>query len=143
MFLIVLPDMALFAAEMASYLYDEDQDPAGAFEWWASPCGWSDLVPEDIRRVFDIINGSPWRSAKYTNPKILNEGPARRAIRGTREVLPVREVLTRPLLPLPEQGQRLVQYQPLSRQFGKERTVTQWKYSHAIPTRKHILTKTS
>ena len=74
--------MALFAAEMASYLYDEDQDPAGAFEWCASPCGRVDLVSEGFRRVFDIINGSPRRSNEYKNPKNLERGSGKKGDSG-------------------------------------------------------------
>ena len=41
---------------MAAYIYSEDQDPAGAFEWWLSPCGGTGLVPEQIKEVFDILS---------------------------------------------------------------------------------------
>ncbi|KAK3988304.1 hypothetical protein QBC44DRAFT_371146 [Cladorrhinum sp. PSN332] len=32
-------DMITTAAQTASYLYPENQDPAGAFDWWLGPCG--------------------------------------------------------------------------------------------------------
>jgi len=37
--------MAVTAAQMASCLYSEEEDPEGAFFWWLSPCGGADLVP--------------------------------------------------------------------------------------------------
>lgn len=49
--------MIITAAQMASYIYSEDQDPAGAFEWWLNPCGGTDLVPEEIIIIILLAPG--------------------------------------------------------------------------------------
>jgi hypothetical protein len=76
--------MLLTAAQMASYLYDEEEDPAGAFEWWLLPCGGSDLVPEDIKNVFDILTsiGDFGGSSSFKPPKNLGKGSGRKGDSG-------------------------------------------------------------
>jgi hypothetical protein len=44
--------MATTAAQMASYFYPEDEAPDDAFSWWLSPCGGSELVPDEIKKAF-------------------------------------------------------------------------------------------
>ncbi|KAM4066213.1 glycosyl hydrolases family 18 domain-containing protein [Hirsutella rhossiliensis] len=44
-------DMAATAAQMASYIYPNEEDPEGAFSWWLSPCGSTTLVPDDIKKL--------------------------------------------------------------------------------------------
>lgn len=75
--------MASYAADMASYLYSKDEDPAGAFSWWLSPCGGeSDLVPDEIRQIFDILSLSPGRSKNWKTPKSLKRGSGRKGDQG-------------------------------------------------------------
>jgi hypothetical protein len=45
-------DMATTAAQMASYFYPEGEAPEDAFSWWLSPCGGSELVPDEIKKAF-------------------------------------------------------------------------------------------
>ncbi|KAK2007469.1 hypothetical protein LZ32DRAFT_50225 [Colletotrichum eremochloae] len=52
-------DAANTAAQLATYLYPKEEDPEGAFSWWLKPCGGTNLVPEDIKRVFEILSNSP------------------------------------------------------------------------------------
>lgn len=46
------------AATIADYTYDADNDPQGAFDFMLSPCGSTNLVPEDIKMGFDIAIGA-------------------------------------------------------------------------------------
>jgi hypothetical protein len=49
-------DAAVTAAKLSSYVYDQSQDPSGAFDFWLSPCGGDSLVPDDIKKAFGILN---------------------------------------------------------------------------------------
>ncbi|KAL6712340.1 hypothetical protein ACN47E_000217 [Coniothyrium glycines] len=62
-------DMAATAAQMASYFYPEEEDPEGAFSWWLSPCGGTDLVPDEIKQIFDILNMIPDGVSSFKKPK--------------------------------------------------------------------------
>ncbi|RYP13458.1 hypothetical protein DL766_009853 [Monosporascus sp. MC13-8B] len=70
--------MATTGAQMASYLYPEEEDPEGAFSWWLSPCGGTDLVPEDIKRVFGILNQVADGVSSFTPPKNIPKGSGRK-----------------------------------------------------------------
>lgn len=48
--------MAVTAAQMAKYVYPDDQDPQGAFDWWMSPCGDTSLVPQEAIDFFNAID---------------------------------------------------------------------------------------
>lgn len=81
--------MMATTAQMINHLYDEDEDPVGAFEWWLWPCGGSDLVPDEVKQVFDILNlvtsGISYRTPSLpkgsgkkgdaTNPHDSDRGP--------------------------------------------------------------------
>jgi hypothetical protein len=45
------------AATYADYTYDSDNDPGGAFGFLLSPCGGTELVPEDLKKGFGIAIG--------------------------------------------------------------------------------------
>ncbi|KAJ4248144.1 hypothetical protein NW762_012914 [Fusarium torreyae] len=47
---IICPDMALTAAETVNYIDPEVENPEGAWQWWLSPCGRSDLVPDEFKQ---------------------------------------------------------------------------------------------
>ena len=66
-------DMAATAAQMASYYYPEGEDPEGAFSWWLSPCGSTELVPDEIKKVFDILSSIPDGISSFKKPK-TNKG---------------------------------------------------------------------
>lgn len=63
---------------MIAYAYPESEDPVGAYEWWLSPCGGSDLVPEDIKRVFEILSTVAEGASSFTTPKNIPRGSGRK-----------------------------------------------------------------
>lgn len=67
-------DMATTAAQMAAYLYADEDKPAEAFYWWLSPCGGTDLVPEDIKRAFEILSKVTDGGSSFKQPKNLKKG---------------------------------------------------------------------
>ncbi|KAM7198915.1 carbohydrate-binding module family 24 protein [Naviculisporaceae sp. PSN 640] len=75
-------DMALTAAETVNYVYNKDQDPGGAFEWWLSPCGGSDLVPEDIKKAFDILSQVSGGISSFKEPKNIKKGSGKKGDEG-------------------------------------------------------------
>lgn len=70
--------MLLTAAELINYVYPEGEDPAGAFEWWLSPCGGSDLVPDEFKQVFDILSVVPTGRSSYRTPKNIKKGSGKK-----------------------------------------------------------------
>ncbi|KAM7214665.1 hypothetical protein V8F06_009986 [Rhypophila decipiens] len=71
-------DALAMAAQLLAYTYPPDQDPAGAFEWWLSPCGGSDLVPDEIKHVFDIMSSIADGVSSYKKPKNIKPGSGRK-----------------------------------------------------------------
>jgi hypothetical protein len=71
-------DMVTTAAQMASYIYPEEQDPEGAFSWWLSPCGGTDLVPDEVKRVFDILNQVADGVSSFRPPKNIPKGSGKK-----------------------------------------------------------------
>jgi hypothetical protein len=72
------PDMAMTAAQMAAYLYPEEEDPEGAFSWWLQPCGGTDLVPEEIKKVFGILSQVADGVSSFVEPKKLKKGQGKK-----------------------------------------------------------------
>lgn len=70
--------MAATAAQMFAYLYPEEEDPESAFSWWLSPCGGTDLVPDDIKKIFQILSGIPDGVSSYKKPKNLKQGSGKK-----------------------------------------------------------------
>ncbi|KAI3537510.1 hypothetical protein CSPX01_10098 [Colletotrichum filicis] len=62
-------EIANTAAQMAAYLYPKEEDPEGAFSWWLQPCGGTNLVPEDIKKVYDILSNSPAGRDRFEKKK--------------------------------------------------------------------------
>ena len=65
--------MALTAAEMVNYIYPDGENPQGAWEWWLSPCGGSDLVPDEFKQIFDILGEVPTGRSKFKEPKKIKK----------------------------------------------------------------------
>jgi len=63
---------------MITYIYPDSEDPLGAFEWWLSPCGKTDLVPEEIKRVFDTLNQVSGGVGSFKPPKNLRKGSGKK-----------------------------------------------------------------
>jgi hypothetical protein len=70
--------MAATAAQMAAYLYPEEEDPEGAFSWWLKPCGGTELVPDDIKKIFGILSTVADGITSFKEPKNLRRGSGRR-----------------------------------------------------------------
>ncbi|QPH01779.1 hypothetical protein C2857_005982 [Epichloe festucae Fl1] len=70
-------DMATTAARMASYIYPKGEKPEDAFAWWLSPCGGTDLVPDDVRRVFDILS-NVGNIGSFKPPKNVKKGSGKK-----------------------------------------------------------------
>ncbi|KAF4450549.1 glycoside hydrolase family 18 protein [Fusarium austroafricanum] len=75
-------DMLLTATEIINYFYPESEDPQGAFEWWLAPCGGSDLVPDEIKEVFDILSSVPTGRSSFRIPKGLKKGGGKKGDEG-------------------------------------------------------------
>ncbi|EZF93084.1 hypothetical protein H113_06103 [Trichophyton rubrum MR1459] len=75
-------DAVMTAAQLASYVYSETEDPAGAFEWWLSPCGGSDLVPDDLKKAFDILSGVAEGISSFRKPKNIGRGSGKKGDEG-------------------------------------------------------------
>lgn len=63
---------------MASYIYPEEEKPEEAFAWWISPCGGSDLVPEKIKQVFDILNMAVDGVSSWKKPINIAKGSGKK-----------------------------------------------------------------
>ncbi|CAG8961704.1 hypothetical protein HYFRA_00006244 [Hymenoscyphus fraxineus] len=70
--------MATTAAQMASYLYPEEEDPEGAFSWWLSPCGGTTLVPDEIKKLFGILSSVTGGVSSFKTPKNLPKGSGKK-----------------------------------------------------------------
>lgn len=70
--------MATTAAQMAAYIYPEEEDPEGAFSWWLSPCGGTELVPEEIKRIFDILSAVSGGVSSFKEPKNISRGSGKK-----------------------------------------------------------------
>lgn len=70
--------MATTAAQIASYAYPPGEKPEDAFSWWLSPCGGTDLVPDDIKRIFDILSGVPEGVSSFKKPKNIPKGSGKK-----------------------------------------------------------------
>ncbi|KAL6351717.1 hypothetical protein LRP88_15008 [Fusarium phalaenopsidis] len=75
-------DMALTAAELTNYVYSKGEDPLGAFSWWLSPCGGTDLVPDEIKQVFDILSNAPTGKSSYKQPKKIKKHSGKKGDEG-------------------------------------------------------------
>ncbi|KID97061.1 glycoside hydrolase family 18 protein, partial [Metarhizium majus ARSEF 297] len=72
-------NMAMTAAQMASYIYPDGEDPAGAVNWWLSPCGGeSNPVPNDIKKAFEILNAVTDGVSGFKPPKKIKKGSGKK-----------------------------------------------------------------
>lgn len=71
-------DMATTAAQMAAYLYVDDDKPTDAFNWWLSPCGGTELVPKEIKKAFDILSTVADGVSSFKKPKNLKKGSGKK-----------------------------------------------------------------
>ena len=52
--LILSADAVTSAVKLIKHVYDDDKDPKGAWQWWLSPCGGTDLVLGDLKRPLTL-----------------------------------------------------------------------------------------
>ncbi|KAJ9421240.1 hypothetical protein FOXG_17685 [Fusarium oxysporum f. sp. lycopersici 4287] len=71
-------DMALTAAETVNYIYPKDENPEGAWQWWLSPCGGSDLVPDEFKQIFEILGNVPTGRSSFKEPKKIKKGSGKK-----------------------------------------------------------------
>ncbi|GAO18711.1 hypothetical protein UVI_02053170 [Ustilaginoidea virens] len=71
-------EAATGAAKLYGYAYAESEDPAGAFQWWLSPCGGTDLVPDELKKAFDILNSVTESVSSWRAPSGLTKGSFKR-----------------------------------------------------------------
>jgi hypothetical protein len=63
---------------MYAYVYEAEQKPEEAFAWCLSPCGGDDLVPEDAKKVFDILNTAEEGISSFKKPKKIKKGSGKK-----------------------------------------------------------------
>ncbi|CEJ93113.1 hypothetical protein VHEMI08726 [[Torrubiella] hemipterigena] len=51
------------------YLYPDSEGPKEAFDWWLSPCGDTSLVPDDLKKAFDIVDEVSGHLKPFKAPK--------------------------------------------------------------------------
>jgi hypothetical protein len=71
-------DAAATAAQLIAYTYPEGENPVGAFEWWLSPCGGSELVPKELKKAFDILSTIAGGISSYKEPKNIKKGSGKK-----------------------------------------------------------------
>lgn len=70
--------MATTAAQMAAYIYPDQEDPEGAFSWWLSPCGGTNLVPDEIKKIFGILSTVAGGISSFKPPKKIGKGSGKK-----------------------------------------------------------------
>lgn len=43
------------AVKLINHVYGDEDDRQASWEWWLSPCGGTDLVPDELKKAFEII----------------------------------------------------------------------------------------
>jgi hypothetical protein len=74
--------MAIDAAKTIGYFYPEAEDPVGAFDFWLSPCGGSDLVPEELKAGYDILSSVAEGVTGWRTPPKLTKGGGKKGDAG-------------------------------------------------------------
>ena len=74
--------MLTVAAQMAAYVYPDEEDPEGAFSWWLRGCGGTNLVPEDVKKTFDMLSKVATDISSFKTPKKIKKGSGKKGDRG-------------------------------------------------------------
>jgi hypothetical protein len=74
---------------MAAYLYPEEEDPEGAFDWWLKPCGGTTLVPDQIKQLFDTLSTVADGVSSFKKPKNLKKGSGKKGDDAVSDILPL------------------------------------------------------
>ncbi|KAF5606321.1 glycoside hydrolase family 18 [Fusarium subglutinans] len=75
-------DMAATAAQTLSYIYPKEEKPEEAFGWWFSVCGGTDLVPDEIKQIFDVLNSIPDGMTSFKPPRKIKKGSGKKGDEG-------------------------------------------------------------
>ena len=75
-------DMATTAAQMAKYVYPDEENPEDAFSWWLSPCGGSELVPEEMKKAFEVLSVVADGVSSFKKPKNVEKGSGKKGDNG-------------------------------------------------------------
>jgi hypothetical protein len=79
-------DMATTAAQMAAYLFSSEDKPEDAFSWWLSPCSGTELVPDEIKKIFDLLSTVTDGVSSFTKRKNLKKGSRKKGDMKMREL---------------------------------------------------------
>ncbi|KAL2130078.1 hypothetical protein VTI74DRAFT_6916 [Chaetomium olivicolor] len=71
-------DAVATAAQLVSYAYPPDQGPIGGFSWWLSPCGGDNLVPDEIKQVFETLSSIADGVSSFKLPKNIRKGSGKK-----------------------------------------------------------------
>ncbi|KAF4462471.1 Glucan endo-13-alpha-glucosidase agn1 [Fusarium albosuccineum] len=71
-------EMAIDAAKLANYVYEESEDPSGAFSTWLSPCGDTSLVPDDFIQLFETLNAVADAVTGFEVPSKIKKGSGKK-----------------------------------------------------------------
>ncbi|KAK8098681.1 uncharacterized protein PG998_011922 [Apiospora kogelbergensis] len=74
--------MLVDAAKLAKNVYDTSQAPDEAFGNWLDPCGSTDLVPDNIKDVFDTLNMVADAATGFKVPSKIGKGSGRKGDEG-------------------------------------------------------------
>ncbi|KAK8028608.1 carbohydrate-binding module family 24 protein [Apiospora marii] len=70
------------AAKLSNYVYDTSQAPDEAFGNWLNVCGDTDLVPDEIKKVFDTLNMVADSVTSFRVPSKIGKGSGRKGDKG-------------------------------------------------------------
>ncbi|GKT82294.1 glycoside hydrolase family 18 protein [Colletotrichum tofieldiae] len=70
--------MTIDAALTLKHAYDDDEDSAGAFDFWLSACPNHDLVPNDLRKVYGIVSDVSGVITGWRAPKNIPKGSGKK-----------------------------------------------------------------
>ncbi|KAF5013041.1 hypothetical protein FDECE_935 [Fusarium decemcellulare] len=71
-------ELAIDAAKLANYVYEESEDPSGAFSTWLSPCGDTRLVPDDFIQLFETLNAVADAVTGFEVPSKIKKGSGKK-----------------------------------------------------------------
>lgn len=66
---MIIPAAVTTTIQTFQYLYPESEGPQEAFDWWLSPCGDTSLVPDDLKKAFDIVDEVSGHIKPFKAPK--------------------------------------------------------------------------
>lgn len=78
---MIRTDATLTMAQLINYVYPNSEFPEEAFTWWLSPCGNTNMVPDEIKRAFDILS-QVTHPGSFKAPSRIGKGSGRRGDAG-------------------------------------------------------------